>query len=79
MSDSFNNNSLQYYRQNPIAFIEQCLINPETGAPFELLPAERRFLEHSFQLGDNGKLKYSEWVFSCPKKAEKQHLKRWSC
>jgi hypothetical protein len=28
--------------------------------PFELLPAERQFLEHAFQLGDNGKLKYSE-------------------
>jgi hypothetical protein len=25
-----------------------------------LLPAERQFLEHAFQLGDNGKLKYSE-------------------
>jgi hypothetical protein len=36
-----------------------------------LLPAERQFLEHALQLGDNGKLKYSEWVYSCLKKSSK--------
>ena len=71
MADTFTSASLDYWRSNPIAFIEQCLVNPETGVPFELLPAERQFLEHSFQLGDNGKLKYSEWVYSCPKKSGK--------
>jgi phage terminase large subunit-like protein len=71
MPDTFTSASLDYWRQNPIAFIEQCLINPETGAPFELLPAERQFLEHAFQLGDNGKLLYSQWVYSCPKKSGK--------
>lgn len=71
MADTFTSASLDYWRSNPIAFIETCLVNPETGVPFELLPAERQFLEHSFQLGDNGKLKYSEWVYSCPKKSGK--------
>jgi phage terminase large subunit-like protein len=71
MPDSFSNTSLEYWRQNPIAFIEQCLINPETGAPFELLPAERTFLQHAFTIGPQGKLLYCEWVYSCPKKSGK--------
>jgi hypothetical protein len=71
MPDAFNNTSLEYWRSNPVAFIESCLVNPETGVAFELLPAEREFLQHAFQLGDNGKLKYSEWLYSCPKKSGK--------
>jgi phage terminase large subunit-like protein len=63
--------SLAYWRKHPIVFIETCLINPETGAPFELLPAERQFLEHAFQIGPNGKLLYNEWLYSCPKKSGK--------
>ena len=58
-------------RQHPIDFIEQVLIDPETGRPFVLLPAERAFLEHAFKTGPNGKLLYSEWVYSCPKKSGK--------
>jgi phage terminase large subunit-like protein len=71
MPEGFSNTSLEYWRSHPIAFIEQCLVNPETGVPFELLPAEKQFLAHAFQLGDNGKLKYSEWVYSAPKKSGK--------
>lgn len=67
----FTSASLQYWRSNPIAFIESCLINPETGVPFELLPAERAFLQHAFTIGPQGKLLYSEWVYSCPKKSGK--------
>ena len=47
------------------------LFNPATGQPFKLLPAQRTFLEHAFQIGPNGKLIYTEWVFSCPKKSGK--------
>jgi phage terminase large subunit-like protein len=59
------------WRQNPIAFIEQCLIDPETGRPFELLPSERAFLEYAFKIGADGKLLYPELLYSCPKKSGK--------
>jgi hypothetical protein len=32
--------ALAYWREHPVAFIETCLYNPETGRPFKLLPAE---------------------------------------
>jgi phage terminase large subunit-like protein len=63
--------SLAHCKAHPIEFIETCLYNPETGHPFELLPAERQFLEHAFKIGENGKLVYSEWLYSCPKKSGK--------
>jgi phage terminase large subunit-like protein len=66
-----NAQSLAYWRAHPVESIETCLINPETGEPFELLPAEREFLEHAFTIGPNGKLLYSEWLYSCPKKSGK--------
>jgi phage terminase large subunit-like protein len=55
---------------NPVAFIKQ-LINPETGKPFDLLPAERAFLKHAFTVGPDGRLLYPELVYSCPKKSGK--------
>lgn len=35
---------LDRWRQDPCAFIREILFNPETGAAFELYPAEERFL-----------------------------------
>ena len=66
-----NAQSLNHFRKHPIEFIESCLFNPETGQPFKLLPAERIFLEHAFQIGPDGKLIYNEWLYSCPKKSGK--------
>jgi len=63
--------NLARWRADPISFVEHVLINPETGKPFELLPAERAFLAHAFQPDDNGKLLYPEQVYSCPKKSGK--------
>jgi phage terminase large subunit-like protein len=63
--------TLQRWRRNPISFIEQCLCDPETGKPFKLLDAERRFLAHAFQLSDDGRLLYPEQVYSCPRKSGK--------
>ena len=63
--------TLAYWRQHLVKFIETVLIDPASGEPFELLPAERQFLQHAFKLKDNGKLLYSEWVYSCPKKSGK--------
>ena len=60
--------TLARWRADPISFIEQVLINPETGSPFVLLDAERAFLKHAFTTGANGRLLYPELVYSCPKK-----------
>jgi hypothetical protein len=44
-------NMLARWRANPINFIQQVLINPETNKPFILLEAERAFLTHAFAIG----------------------------
>jgi phage terminase large subunit-like protein len=62
---------LARWRANPISFIEEVLINPETGKPFVLLKAERAFLEHAFATGPDGRLLYPEQIYSCPKKSGK--------
>jgi hypothetical protein len=52
-------------------FIESVLIDPETLTPFALTEAERVFLDHAFEQGDDGRLKYPELLFSAPKKSGK--------
>lgn len=59
------------YHTDPIAFIEDFLIDPETGRPFVLLEAERQFLQHAFAIGANDRLRYPEQIYACPKKSGK--------
>jgi hypothetical protein len=66
MSDHFTR-----WRADPAKFIEEILVNPETGKTFVLLPAERIFIKYAFMLGDDGRLLYWELVFSAPKKSGK--------
>src|SRR6476660_6265412 len=61
--------ALTRWRADPIGFIEQCLIDPESGKPFVLSDAERWFLKFAFTLNDNGKLKFPELVFGAIKKS----------
>jgi phage terminase large subunit-like protein len=68
---TFSQKTLMRWRRNPISFIQQCLRDSETGKPFKLLDAERRFLAHAFQLSNDGRLLYPEQVYSCPKKSGK--------
>jgi phage terminase large subunit-like protein len=63
--------SIEEWRSDPVGFIETVLHNPETGKPFELLAAERDFLAHAFQFGDDGRLRYPEQCFAAPKKSGK--------
>ena len=49
-----SSSALARWRREPTSFIEQVMRDPETGKPFELLPAERTFLEHAFKTNDNG-------------------------
>jgi phage terminase large subunit-like protein len=64
-------NTLARWRANPIGFIEQVMVDPETRKPFVLLDAEREFLKHAFATGADGRLLYPEQVYSCPKKSGK--------
>jgi phage terminase large subunit-like protein len=59
------------WRSDPAAFIEEVLIDPETGAPFVLNDAERAFLAQAFELDEHGRLKYPELIFAAPKKSGK--------
>lgn len=63
--------TLARWRANPINFIQQVLINPETNRPFVLLDAERVFLTHAFLTGADGRLLYPEQIYACPKKSGK--------
>jgi phage terminase large subunit-like protein len=63
--------SLARWRADPVLFVEEVLHDPETGKPYRLLDAERRFLEHAFRTGADGRLCYPEQVYSCPKKSGK--------
>lgn len=58
---------------DPSGFAEQ-LVDPDTGAPFRLYAAERRFLEEAFTLTEHGALPYPELVYSAPKKSGKTTL-----
>jgi len=62
---------LERWRSEPASFIEETLHDPETGRSFKLLPAERAFLEHAFKTADDGRLKYPEQLYACPKKSGK--------
>jgi phage terminase large subunit-like protein len=54
-----------------VTFVETTLVNWETGEPFTLTAAERRFARRAFQLTPDGRLKYPELVFSAPMKSGK--------
>ena len=62
------------WRADPIAFIEEVLIDPKTKQPFVLFEAERSFLRHAFATNPDGRLLYPELIFSCPKKSGKTTL-----
>jgi phage terminase large subunit-like protein len=56
---------------DPAMFVRDVLIDPETGKPFELYPAEERFLRSGFTLTADGRLPFPELVFAAPKKSGK--------
>jgi phage terminase large subunit-like protein len=62
---------LARWKSNPVAFICEVLVNPETGKPFELYEVEERYLREALTLTADGRLPFSEMVFSGPKKSGK--------
>jgi hypothetical protein len=68
---AFDPDSIQRWKRDPASFVEEMLHDPETGRPFDLLPAERRFLAYAFRTDDSGRLLYPEQVYAAPKKSGK--------
>lgn len=68
---ALDHRALKRWRADPIAFVEEVLIDPESGKPFKLLPAERSFLKPAFTTRPDGRLLYPELVYSAPKKSGK--------
>src|SRR5262245_43837418 len=71
MTEALSTSALTRWRNDPRAFIERYLINPETSTPFKLLEAEQQFLINALQLDENGRLKYPELVYGAIKKSGK--------
>jgi phage terminase large subunit-like protein len=61
----------QRWHDDPVAFCEEALFNPETGLPFVLTEAERVFLRVAFQRTSDGRLMFPELLFGAPKKSGK--------
>jgi phage terminase large subunit-like protein len=74
MTEVLQQSALRRWRQRPVSFVEQVLCDPETGRPFVLLPAERDFLSYAFKLDVNGRLLFTELLYSAPKKSGKTTL-----
>jgi phage terminase large subunit-like protein len=71
VGEALDSSAIERWRADPASFIEECMVDPETGKPFTLLPCEHAFIEHAFATNDAGRLIYPEQVFSCPKKTGK--------
>src|SRR5437870_5134855 len=59
------------WRRDPVAFVREVLVDPESGQPFVLYAAQERFLRHALTVGANGRLPFAELVYACPKKSGK--------
>ena len=57
------NEHRSHWRRDPVAFITEVLVNPETGKPFELYPAEVEFIRRAFTLNPDGRLPFLEALF----------------
>jgi hypothetical protein len=62
------------WKADPVAFVDEVLVDPETDSPFALYEAQRRFLREALRLTREGRLPYPELLFACPKKSGKTGL-----
>ncbi len=65
---------VERWRRDPVAFVVECLRDPQTGKTFALYPAEADFLQRALTLTSDGRLPFPEIVFSAPKKSGKTAL-----
>jgi hypothetical protein len=71
MTDALDDTAIARWRSDPAAFIETCLVNPETNKPFELLDAEREFLRYALRTDSDGRLIYTDLIYGAIKKTGK--------
>jgi hypothetical protein len=69
-----NGTVIARWRKDPVAFISEVLVDPETGEPFRLYPEQITFLRHAFELTPEGRMRYTELCFSAGKKSGKTGL-----
>jgi len=60
-------NAIGRWKCEPVAFVT-ALVNPETKRPFELYPAQVRFLREALVPLSDGHLRFSEMLLGQPKK-----------
>ncbi len=65
------------WRADPVAFVREALVDPETGEPFEMYSEQRHFLREALRVGPDGRLLHPELLFSAPKKSGKTALAAW--
>jgi hypothetical protein len=68
-----NQKTIDRWHGNSVAFVRECLRDPETGEQFVLYPEEETFLREALTL-HGSRLLYPELVFSAPKKSGKTML-----
>jgi phage terminase large subunit-like protein len=69
---NFTPAQMKRWQQSPADFIETQLVDPVTNKSFVLLPAERAFIEHAFQVDEKtGRLRYPEMIYATPRKGGK--------
>jgi len=61
----------------PIEFIREVLVDPETGQPFVLYPAQERFLREALTPGPDGRLPYAEMVTLARRSPGRRPRRRW--
>ena len=71
---TITDDDLERYRHDPVAFISECLVDPETNLAFELYTAQVEFLRGALTLTDDGRLPVPQLLYGAPKKSGKTAL-----
>jgi hypothetical protein len=72
--DQIDSSTLERYRRDPVAFIEENLVSPYNGERYRLVEAERVFIQQAFKLDSDGRLLYPLLVYGAIKKSRKTEL-----
>src|SRR2546422_9034729 len=65
------------YQHDPVAFVRDFLVDPETGRPFTLYPAEETFLRLALTVDAEGRLPFPELIYGAIKKSGKTMIAAW--
>lgn len=66
--------TIDRWKRDPVTFIEEVCIDPETGKPFKLYREQKAFVREAFRLTEEGRMVYLELVFAAIKKSGKTGL-----